>query len=78
MDTLTINSKGQITVPRHLRDQLKLHAGVRLMVSVDAQQRLVLTPVLIEPDDLFAGRPEIERPLSLEEIDRAIAQALTK
>lgn len=78
MDTLTVSSKGQITVPKHLRELLKLHAGTRLMATVDAQRRLVLTPALLEADELFAGRPEIERPLTLTEIDEAIAQALTK
>jgi antitoxin PrlF len=78
VDTLTVSSKGQITVPKHLREQLKLHAGARVMVSVDAQRRLVLTPVLIEVDELIAARPPVERPLSLAQIDQAIALALAK
>lgn len=75
MDALTVGTKGQITVPKHLREQLKLHPGARVLASVDAAGRLVLTPALLEPAELFANRPAVARALSLDEIDDAIRQA---
>lgn len=76
MDTLTVSSKGQITVPKHLREQLELHTGTRLLASVDADGRLILTPALLEPADLFASRPPVTRALTLEEIDEALVRAV--
>lgn len=35
MTTVTLSSKGQLTIPRNLRDHLGLTAGSRLQVSVD-------------------------------------------
>jgi len=75
MYTVTLTSKGQLTVPKALRDALKLHAGSRLQASIDEQGRLVLAPALFEPEDLFEGRPQVDRALTVEEMDEAIARA---
>ena len=72
MDTLTVSSKGQITVPKRLREALKLHPGCKLQATIDAEGRLVLTPALISAETLFATRPTVERALSLDEIDEAL------
>ncbi len=76
MTTITVTSKGQITVPKALRDALKLHAGSRLQASIDESGRLVLTPAQLEPEELFASRPSVERSLTIEEMDAAIEGAL--
>ncbi len=73
MTTVTVSSKGQITVPVALREALKLRAGTRLQASIDDQGRLVLVPALYEPEALFEDRPAVERTLSVEEMDEAIA-----
>jgi len=78
MDTLTVSSKGQITVPKRLRERLKLHPGARVQAEVDAAGRLILTPALIDPADLFATRPEIGRALTLDEIEEAIADGASE
>jgi antitoxin PrlF len=52
MTTVTITSKGQITLPRPLRDALGLAPGARLQASIDRQERLVLVPLKVEPEDL--------------------------
>lgn len=57
MSTLTMSSKGQLTVPRALREKLKLRPGCLVDVRVDDEGRLVLTPVLYEPEDFLARRP---------------------
>jgi hypothetical protein len=46
-------------------------------VSIDRQGRLVLVPSKYEPEELFRHRPSVSRSLSLEEMDQAIADALT-
>ena len=77
MNTVTLTSKGQLTIPRPLRDALGLAPGARLQASIDGQGRLVLVPSKYEPEDLFRHRPTISRSLSLVEMDQAIADAVT-
>ena len=75
MTSVTLSSKGQLTIPRQLRESLGLTPGTRLMVSVDPHGRLILVPSLYEPEDLFRDRPAVQRSMTLEEMDRAIAAA---
>ena len=78
MNTLTLNSKGQLTIPRQLRDALGLAPGARLQASIDRHGRLVLVPSKYEPEDLFRHRPKVDRVMSIEEMDRAIALAAAR
>jgi AbrB family looped-hinge helix DNA binding protein len=75
MNTVTLTSKGQLTIPRPLRDALGLAPGARLQASIDRQGRLVLVPSKYEPEELFRHRPRVSRRLSLEEMDQGIANA---
>lgn len=75
MATVTLSSKGQLTIPRQMREALGLAPGARLQASIDRHGRLVLVPSKYEPEDLFRHRPTVDRVLSLEDMDRAIATA---
>ena len=75
MDTVTLSSKGQLTIPRQMREALGLAPGARLQASIDRHGRLVLVPSKYEPEDLFRHRPTVDRVLSLEDMERAIAAA---
>jgi bifunctional DNA-binding transcriptional regulator/antitoxin component of YhaV-PrlF toxin-antitoxin module len=77
MNTVTLTSKGQFTIPRLSREALGQAPGARLQASIDRQGRLVLVPSKYEPDELFRHRPSVSRSLSLEEMDQAIAEAVT-
>ena len=44
MSTTTVSSKGQIVIPRHLREKHRLTTGVRLQIS-ETTEGLVLSPV---------------------------------
>ncbi len=76
MNTVTLSTKGQLTIPRQLRDALGLAPGARLQASIDPQGRLVLVPAKYEPEDLFRNRPEVWRTMGLEDMDRAISAAV--
>jgi bifunctional DNA-binding transcriptional regulator/antitoxin component of YhaV-PrlF toxin-antitoxin module len=75
MTTVTLTSKGQLTLPRPLLDALGLAPGARLQASIYRQGRLVLVPSKHEPEDLFLNRPNVNRCLSLEQMEQAIAAA---
>ena len=42
--TTTVSSKGQIVIPRHLREKHRLTAGMRLQVA-ESDEGLVLSPI---------------------------------
>ena len=75
MATVTVTSKGQLTLPRQLRDALGLAPGARLQASIDRHGRLVLVPSKYEPEDLFRHRPKVNRVMTTDDMDRAIAAA---
>ncbi|BBO21075.1 MAG: AbrB family transcriptional regulator [Rhodocyclaceae bacterium] len=70
----TLTSKGQITIPKAVRDSLKLHVGDRLEFLVDADGSVRIVPATRPVTDLKALLPRPARALSLEEIDAAIAE----
>jgi AbrB family looped-hinge helix DNA binding protein len=70
----TLTSKGQITIPKAVRDTLRLHAGDRLEFLVDADGSVRIVPATRPVTDLKALLPRPARSLSLEEIDAVIAE----
>ena len=76
MATVTLTSKGQLTIPRQLRDALGLSPGARLQASIDRNGRLVLVPSKYEPEDLFRDRHKVNRVMTTGDMDRAIALAV--
>jgi AbrB family looped-hinge helix DNA binding protein len=78
MFTLTMSTKGQFTLPKELRETLRLHAGCKVEGTVDDKGRLILVPALLEPEELFKNRPKVRRALSVEEMNEAIGKAAAR
>jgi len=70
-----MTSKGQVTIPKVVRDQLGLEAGVTLHFWVDPTGRIVVTPLTLGIDDLIGILPKPQRPLTIDEINEGIAEA---
>lgn len=81
MPTSTLTSKGQVTIPKRIRERLGLRVGTRLEFRIDARGKL-----FVEPES--AGRlgrvPGLlhhlagERPVTVEEMDEAIRRQVRK
>jgi len=76
MTTVSLTSKGQLTLPRPLRDALGLAPGAKLQASIDRQGRLVLVPTKYEQEELLLNRPKLNRCLSLVQMEQTIAAAI--
>ncbi|MGA7354607.1 MAG: AbrB/MazE/SpoVT family DNA-binding domain-containing protein [Candidatus Cybelea sp.] len=72
----TLTSKGQMTLPKLVRERLGLKAGDKLEVAV-ADQRIVLIPRSLHLADVCSLLPAPAKPVSLEEMEEAIAGGAT-
>lgn len=75
MATSTLSSKGQITIPREVREELGLEEGDKLEFLVEADGSVRLRPVTASARELYGllkrpGRP----PVSVDEMNRGIAE----
>ena len=70
----TITSKGQVTVPKRIRDSLHLRPGDRLNFLLDDGE-LRVTPVKSSVTALKGMLPKPATPVTLERMDEAIARA---
>lgn len=75
MTTATMTSKGQITIPKDVRDDMNLVAGSKLMFVRIAPGHFRIVPRTGKIEDLFGilHRPG-QRTLTIEEINEGIAE----
>ena len=77
MPIATMTSKGQITLPKEMRDDLKLAAGSKVMFVRLPNGQYAITPRTGTVEDFLGMFYDPERPaLTLDEMDEAIAQAV--
>ena len=79
MSTATITSKGQITLPREVREHLHLSEGDRVEFLIEPEGGVRLRPLTGSVRNLFGilHRPGM-RALSVEEMDEAIGRHLAE
>jgi len=75
--TATVSDKGQVTLPKQLRDQLGIQAGTRLAFRIDVDGSLRVQVLAKGADSLFGllAKPG-ETVRSLEDMDAAVSQAV--
>jgi antitoxin PrlF len=73
MATTTLTSKGQMTLPKTVREHLGLTAGDKLDVSVEGR-RIVLIPKTLHLNDICSLLPAPATIVSIEEMNEAIAR----
>ena len=80
MATATMTSKGQLTVPKEIREQLGLAPGdkVELVVSGADGTAIMRKRRVVELSELLGSMPNNGYSLTLEEMDEAIAEAVVE
>jgi antitoxin PrlF len=78
MPTATLTSKGQVTLPKEVRDELHLQTGSRIDFVIEGSGRVVLKPLLGD-FRLLKGiiRSKRKRPITVEEMNEAIARGFS-
>lgn len=77
MQQTTLTSKGQVTIPKSVRDSLGLHVGDKIEFILTENNEVLLRPITKKVDDVFGllHQPG-KKPVSIEEMDAAIKQKI--
>lgn len=73
-----MTSKGQITVPKDIRQKLRLKSGDRVRFIVEDDGRVRLLPAKRDISELVGILPKPKRRFSLEELDEGIRQHIAE
>lgn len=71
----TVTGKGQVTLPKAVRERLRLSDGAKVQFTVEDGDRIVLTRGGSKLSDLFGILGKPPRSLTLEDMDDVIQQA---
>ena len=74
----TMTSKGQVTVPKPIRDKLRLRSGDKIEFTLVQDGSLLLAPVTAPVTRLKGMVPRPEASLDLDAIDQAVASAVAR
>ena len=74
----TITSKGQVTVPKPIRDRLHLKPGDKIDFILEEDGGLRVTPVTASVTQLKGMVPRPGFPVSVEQMDEAIARTAAR
>lgn len=73
MALATLTTKGQVTIPKNVRELLKLHTGDKIEIIVTGEREAVIRPVSKNVDDIFCKLHKSGRKaVSIEAIDETI------
>jgi len=72
MSTSILTSKGQTTIPKDIRKRLNLLPGDRLKFVIEEDGRVLVLPASIDASELAGMLKPPVRPVSVEDMNRAI------
>jgi len=79
MPVATLTSKGQVTIPKEIRERLGLHAGHRVEFTIAANGVVTLKARNKDIRSLKGiFRTKRRRPVTIEEMNEAIAEGYSK
>ncbi len=53
MALATLTTKGQVTIPKKIRESLKLHTGDKIEIIVTEKREAIIRPISKKVDDIF-------------------------
>ncbi len=78
MAQATLTSKGQVTIPKEIRDALRLSTGEKIEFILSDKDTVVLKPVTRKVDEVFGKLRHYRKsvPVSVEGMNEAIRSRL--
>lgn len=77
MQQTTLTSKGQVTIPKNVRDSLGLHVGDKIEFVMTERNGVLLRPITKKVDDVFGLLHQAsKKSVSIEDMDAAIKQKI--
>jgi len=77
MPLATLTTKGQVTIPKEVRESLHLHSGDKIEFFVKESGEAVIRPICRKVDDVYCKLKNIKiKTISVEEMDQAIKTRL--
>jgi len=74
MPTATLTSKGQTTIPKEVRDRLKLKPGDRLEFILQGDRQALMVPASVRAAELRGILPRPRKRVGLAAMERAIRE----
>lgn len=79
MPTATITSKGQVTIPKKIRDQFGLQAGDILSFDIESRNKIIIRPEKESSDTAYGIlHRENQETLTVEEMESGVAEYFKK
>jgi len=73
MSLATLTSKGQVTIPKDIRESLHLSSGDKIEIMVTKKGEAIMRPISRKVDDLFCKlKKSNQKTVSIEEMNAAI------
>ncbi len=73
----TLTSKGQITIPKAVRDSLRLHSGDKVEFVITESREALLRPITKKVDDVYGRLHKSGRKtVSIEKMNAGIRQKM--
>jgi AbrB family looped-hinge helix DNA binding protein len=77
MQQTTLTSKGQVTIPKFVRDVLALHAGDKIEFVLIEGNQVILKPVTKKVDEVFGRLYKADRStIGIEEMDALLKRKI--
>ncbi len=77
MAVARLTGKGQVTIPKAVRNALQLHSGIKLEFIITEKGELLLRPVTKSVDDLYGIlRKKGRKPVSVDEMNAAVTDRM--
>jgi AbrB family looped-hinge helix DNA binding protein len=78
METTTLTSKGQITVPKSIRERLNIRPGDRIHFFVEDEGTVIFMPAKSDVRELKGILSKPKNPVTIEAMNAAIAEGGSK
>lgn len=77
MALATLTSKGQVTIPKVVRDSLNIKSGDKIEFVITESKEALIRPTTMNVDDVFRKLHNVKRkPVSIEKMDAAIKKKM--